>query len=759
MPRTALRICPLCEATCGLTLTIEGTRVTGARGDRDDVFSNGFICPKGASFGAVDGDPDRLRTPLVRRDGELREATWAEAFDAVAAGVRGVVERYGPDSVGIVLGNPNVHTVAGGLYPQVLVGALGTRSVFTASTVDQMPKHVSSGLLFGDANAIPVPDLDHTDHLLLIGANPLESNGSLCTAPDFPGKLKALKARGGTLTVVDPRRTRTAKLADRHIAVRPGTDALLLAAMAQVLFEEDLVDLGQLAPHVDGVDELRAAIGDFTPEAVAHATDVDAGTIRALARELAAAPTAAVYGRIGSCTVPHGTLASWLVDVLNTLTGNLDRPGGALFPQAATDRTPRPAGPGHGFALGRWHSRVSQHPEAKGELPLSALAEEIDTATAEGEPIRALIAIATNPVLSAPDGDRLDKALDSLDFMVSVDPYLNETARHADVVLPPPPPSQSPHHDFAFNTLAVRNQVRYSRPAVPLEPGLMAETEIHARLILAAGGMHGAEPSAVDDMVIGQTLGKAVREPHSPVHGRDPQELAALLTGDTGPERRLDLMLRLGPYGDGFGARPDGLTLEQLLAHPHGIDLGPLQPRLPQPLKTRTGKVELLPRPIADDLPRLRAALDTSPAALVLVGRRHLRSNNSWMHNVPALTGGTNRCTLHIHPEDAARLGVRDGADVRVKGAGGEVVTPAEVTDGVRPGVVSLPHGWGHDRPGTRLSHAATAPGVNVNQLLDGSLLDPLSGNAVLNGIPIEVTAEVSAEVSVEVTAEVTATP
>ncbi|MEV5956379.1 molybdopterin oxidoreductase family protein [Streptomyces sp. NPDC051987] len=741
MPRTALRVCPLCEATCGLTLTIEGTRVTGARGDREDVFSKGFICPKGASFGAVDADPDRLRAPLVRRDGELREATWAEAFDTVAAGVRAVVERYGAHSVGVVLGNPNVHTVAGGLYPQLLIGALGTRSVFTASTVDQMPKHVSSGLLFGDANAIPVPDLDHTDHLLLIGANPLESNGSLCTAPDFPGRLKALRARGGTLTVIDPRRTRTAKLADRHIAVRPGTDALLLAAMAQVLFAEDLVDLGQLAPHVQGLDELRAALGDFTPDAVARACDVDAGTIRVLARELAAAPTAAVYGRIGSCTVPHGTLASWLVDVLNILTGNLDRPGGALFPQAATDRTPRPAGPGRGFALGRWHSRVSRHPEAKGELPLSALAEEIDTATAQGEPIRALIAVATNPVLSAPDGDRLDKALESLDFMVSVDPYLNETARHADVVLPPPPPSQSPHHDFAFNTLAVRNQVRYSRPAVPLEPGRMPETEILARLVLAAGGMHGAEPSAVDDMVIGQTLGKAVQETHSPVHGRDPRELAGLLTGENGPERRLDLMLRLGPYGDGFGVRPDGLTLERLLAHPHGIDLGPLTSRLPQPLKTRSGKVELLPRPIADDLPRLRAALDTSPAALVLVGRRHLRSNNSWMHNVPALTGGTNRCTLHIHPEDAARLGVRDGADVRVKGAGGEVVTPAEVTDGVRPGVVSLPHGWGHDRPGTRLSHAATAPGVNVNQLLDGSLLDPLSGNAVLNGIPIEVTA------------------
>ncbi|WP_432019585.1 molybdopterin oxidoreductase family protein [Streptomyces sp. 1222.5] len=741
MSRTALRICPLCEATCGLTLTLDGTRVTGARGDREDVFSKGFICPKGASFGAVDGDPDRLRTPLVRENGTLREATWEEAFDAVAAGLRPVAERHGPNAVGVVLGNPNVHTVAGALYPPVLLAALGTRSLFTASTVDQMPKHVSSGLLFGDANAIPVPDLDRTDHLLLIGANPLESNGSLCTAPDFPGRLKALKARGGRLTVVDPRRTRTAKLADRHLAIRPGTDALLLAAMATVLFEEGLTDLGDLAPHVEGVEEVRRALADFTPESVAAACDLDAGDVRALARELAAAPAAAVYARIGSCTVPHGTLASWLVDVLNVLTGNLDRPGGALFPQAATDRTPRPAGPGRGFALGRWHSRVSGHPEAKGELPLSALAEEIDTATDGGEPVRALIVVAANPVLSAPDGDRLDKALASLDFMVSVDPYLNETSRHADVVLPPTPPSQSPHHDFAFNTLAVRNQVRYTRPAVPLEAGRMAESEILARLVLAATGLHGTDPAAVDAMVVEQTLGRAVREEHSPVHGRDPHELAGRLTGDNGPERRLDMMLRLGPYGDGFGARPGGLSLDRLLAHPHGIDLGPLRPRLPQPLRTRSGRVELLPGPVADDLPRLRAALRERPAGLVLVGRRHLRSNNSWMHNVPALTGGTNRCTLHIHPDDADRLGVRDGADVRIKGAGGEVVAPAEVTDGVRPGVVSLPHGWGHDRPGTRLGHASTAPGVNVNQLLDGSLLDPLSGNAVLNGIPVSLTA------------------
>ncbi|MFD7061030.1 molybdopterin-dependent oxidoreductase [Streptomyces sp. NPDC059906] len=746
MPRTALRICPLCEATCGLALTVDGSTVTAARGDRDDVFSRGFVCPKGAAFGAVDADPDRLRTPLVRREGELREATWEEAFDAVAAGVRPLAERYGPHSVGVVLGNPNVHTMAGALYPNLLLGALGSRSLFTASTLDQMPKHVSSGLLFGDANAIPVPDLDRTDHLLLIGANPLESNGSLCTAPDFPGRLRALKARGGTLTVVDPRRTRTAKLADRHVAIRPGTDALLLAAMAHVLYEEDLVDLGALAPHVGGVDEVAAAVRDFTPEAVAAACDVDADVTRALARELAAAPTAAVYGRIGSCTVPHGTLASWLVDVLNILTGNLDRPGGALFPQAATDRTPRPAGPGRGFALGRWHSRVSGHPEAKGELPLSALAEEIDTATDAGEPVRALLTIAANPVLSAPDGDRLDKALDSLDFMVSVDPYLNETSRHAHVVLPPPPPAQSPHHDFAFNTLAVRNQVRYTRPAVPLEPGRRAETEILARLTLAVGGAHGTDPAAVDAMVIEQTLARSVREPHSPVHGRDPGELTVLLTGENGPERRLDLMLRLGPYGDGFGARPDGLTLARLLAHPHGIDLGPLRPRLPQPLKTRSGKVELLPAPIAADLPRLARALEERPAGLVLVGRRHLRSNNSWMHNVPALTGGSNRCTLHVHPEDAARLGVRTAHPVRVKGPGGAVTVPAEVTDTVRPGVVSLPHGWGHDRPGTRQTHAAADPGVNVNQLLDGSALDPLSGNAVLNGVPVTLTPLTGAE-------------
>lgn len=739
--RTALRICPLCEATCGLTLTIEGTRVTGARGDREDVFSKGFICPKGASIGGLDDDPDRLRAPLVRKDGVLTEATWSEAFDAIARALPALAREHGPQAVGVVLGNPNVHTMAGALYPPALLAALRTRALFTASTLDQMPKHVSSGLLFGDPNSIPVPDLDRTDHLLMLGANPLESNGSLCTAPDFPGKLKALRRRGGSLTVIDPRRTRTARLADRHVAIRPGTDALLLAAMAHVLFEEKLADPGALADHVEGIDEVAEAVRDFTPDAVAAACDVDAATIRTLARELAAAPTAAVYGRIGSCTVEHGTLASWLVDVLNVLTGNLDRPGGALFPLSATARAPRPAAPGKGFALGRWASRVSGHPETKGELPMAALAEEIGT-PGEGR-IRALIVLAANPVLSAPDGDRLDAALaGGLDFMVSVDPYLNETSRHADVVLPPPPPSQSAHFDFAFNTLAVRNQVRYTRPALPLGEGRMDEAEILARLVLAVSGAHGEEPDAVDTGIIDRALGKAVADPLSPVHGRDPAGVRAELTGRTGAERRLDLMLRLGPYGEGFGADPEGLSLQRLLAHPHGIDLGPLAPRVPEVLGTRSGRVELFPAPIAADLPRLRRALDarTDPGALVLVDRRHLRSNNSWLHNVAALRGGSNVCTLQIHPEDAARLGLTDGAPATVTGDGGELTVPAEVTDGVRTGVVSLPHGWGHNRPGTRTSVASAEPGVNVNQLLDGSRLDPLSGTAVLNAVPVTVT-------------------
>ncbi len=736
MSRTALRICPLCEATCGMVLTIDDDRVSAARGDRDDVFSHGFICPKGASFPELDNDPDRLQNPLVRRNGELVETTWAEAFAAAAEGLQRVIADTGGSSVAVYLGNPNAHTIAGSLYGPVVIKSLGTRQVYSASTLDQMPKHVSCGYLFGNPVAFTLPDLDRTDYLVVMGANPLVSNGSLATAADFPGKLKALRRRGGKLVVIDPNRTRTAELADRHLAPRPGTDAALLFAVAHVLFDEDLVELGGLAEHVSGLERVRAAALEFPPEAVAEYCGLDADEIRALARELAAAPSAAVYGRIGTSTVGFGTLTSWLVDVVNILTGNLDRPGGVMFAHSPIAGAPRPPRPGRGFTTGRWRSRVSGHAEVLSEMPAVALAEEIET-PGDGQ-IRALITIAGNPVLSAPDGARLADALGRVGFMVSVDPYLNETTRHADVILPPPPPSRAAHYDLALSGAAVRNNARYSPPVLPLPDGRPDECEILARLALIVLGMGpDADPKLVDDQVIATTLAKEVADEHSPVAGRSVEELTAMLPEGRGYERRLDMMLRLGPFGDAFGANPDGLTLQRLKDAPHGVDLGALTPRIPELLRTPSGTIELDPDPILADIPRLQAAL-TSQAGFLLIGRRHLRSNNSWMHNLPALSGGSNRCTLQIHPDDAARLGLDELA--LVTGPGGKLEVPVEITDAIRPGVVSLPHGWGHTEPGTRMQVAAQHPGVNVNNLNDGTLLDPLSGTAVLNGLPVEVT-------------------
>ncbi|CAN1496751.1 BisC Anaerobic dehydrogenases, typically selenocysteine-containing [Mycobacteriaceae bacterium] len=738
MSHTALRICPLCEATCGLVLTIDDGRVSGARGDRDDVFSHGFICPKGASFAELDNDPDRLQRPLVRRDGELVEATWEEAFAAAAEGLQRVIGATGGSSVGIYLGNPNAHTIAGALYGPAVIRALGTRNIFSASTLDQMPKHVACGYLYGNPLAFTVPDLDRTDYLVIIGGNPLVSNGSLATAADFVGKLKALRHRGGRLVVLDPNRTRTAEIADRHIAPRPGTDGALLFAVVNVLFDENLVDLGGLADHVTGVEQVRAAAVDFPPEAVAEHCGVSAEEIRTLAREIGAARTAAVYGRMGTSTVEFGTVTSWLVDVVNILTGNLDRPGGVMFASSPIASAPRPARPGRGFITGRWHSRVSGHPEALSELPTVALAEEIEAA-GDGQ-IRAVITIAGNPVLSAPDGPRLSEALETVDFMLSVDPYLNETTRHADVILPPPPPSRAGHFDIALSAAVVRNNARYSPPVLPLADGRPDECEILSRLALIVLGMGpDAEPTLVDDQVIAGTLGKEVADPDSPVAGRTVEGLTAMLPDGPGYERRLDMMLRLGPFGDAFGARPDGLTLQRLKDNPHGIDLGALTSQIPEILRTPSGMVELAPAPILADIPRLHASLGGRDDGFLLIGRRQLRSNNSWMHNLPALSGGSNQCTLQIHPEDASRLGVTDLAVVT--GPGGKLEVPVEITDAIRPGVVSLPHGWGHTAPGTRMSVAARNPGVNVNSLFDDSLLDPLSGNAVLNAVPVEIAA------------------
>lgn len=737
MSHTALRICPLCEATCGLVLSIDDGRISGARGDRDDVFSHGFICPKGASFAELDNDPDRLTQPMVRRDGELLETTWEDAFAAVAEGLGRVIADTGGSSVGVYLGNPNAHTIAGALYGPAVIRALGTRAIFSASTLDQMPKHIACGYLYGNPLAFTVPDLDRTDYLVIIGANPLVSNGSLATAADFGGRLKALRRRGGKLIVLDPNRTRTAEMADRHLAVRPGTDGALLFAIVHVLFDEDLVDLGRLAEHVVGIEQVRAAAADFGPETVAGHCGVSAQEIRTLAREIAAARTAAVYGRIGTSTVDFGTITSWLVDVVNILTGNLDRPGGVMFASSPIAAAPRPARPGRGFSTGRWHSRVSGHPEALSELPTIAMPEEIET-PGDGQ-IRAVITIAGNPVLSAPDGPRLSEALETVDFMLSVDPYLNETTRHADVILPPPPPSRAAHLDIALSGAVVRNNARYSPPALPLADGRPDECEILARVALIALGLGtDADPALVDDQVITATLAREVADPHSPVADRSAEELTAMLPDGPGYERRLDMMLRLGPFGDAFGTKPEGLNLARLKDNPHGIDLGALTSRIPEILRTPSGMVELAPETILADIPRLLASLDSEDGFL-LIGRRHLRSNNSWMHNLPALSGGSNRCTLQIHPDDASRLGVTDLAVVT--GPGGKLEVPVEITDAIRPGVVSLPHGWGHSAPGTRMSVAAGHPGVNVNSLFDDSLMDPLSGTAVLNGVPVEVTA------------------
>ena len=732
---TAYRVCPLCEATCGLELTVSGGAISGVRGDRADVFSKGFICPKGAAFDRLDADPDRLRRPMVREGEQWREVGWDEAFAVVASGLGGVVAAHGRQAVGLYLGNPNVHTLAGGLYAAGLARALGSPNIFSASTVDQMPKHVSCGLMFGDPLAIPVPDLDRTDFLLILGANPLESNGSLATAPDWPGRLKALRARGGRLVVVDPRSTRTAAMADLHLAIRPGTDSFLLAALALSIVRLGLVDLGDLAGRVSGLDELPAMLADFTPDVAAQVCGISSSAITALTRDLAAAPTAAVYGRIGTSTTEFGTIASWLVDVLNVLTGNLDRAGGAMFPLAPHRR--RGTGSGRGFGLGRWSSRVRGFPEVKGELPAAVMTEEMST-PGDGQ-IRAMIIVAGNPVLSTPDGAALDAAMANLEFMVAVDPYLGETTRRAHVILPPPPPSRSAHYDMAFSGLAIHNTARFNLPALPLEDGDLDEPMILARLTLIALGEPDAPGRLVDEQVIADTLGKAVQDPESSVYQRDPDELLELLQGSNTTEQRLDMLLRLGAYGDGFGANPGGLSLQALIEAPHGIDLGPLQPRLPEILKTPSGRIELAPKEIRQDLERLRAGIDARRDGLVLIGRRHLRSNNSWMHNLSVLNSGSNTCTLQMHPDTAVELGLTDGADARVTSRSGEVTVPVEVSDGIRPGVVSLPHGWGHSLPGTRASVAAAKPGVNTNLLTDPLALDPLSGTSVLNGIPVTV--------------------
>ncbi len=737
MDETHFRTCPLCEATCGLEIAVRDGAVRRIRGDRDDVFSHGYICPKGSTLGALHEDPDRLRRPLVRRNGDHVEVDWDEAFAEVERRLVPIRDEHGPDAVALYLGNPNAHTIAGAVFGRPLIQALATKNLYSASTVDQMPRHVSSGLLYGNPGAMPVPDLDRTDLLVILGADPLESNGSLCTAPDFPGRLAAIRERGGRVVVVDPRRSRTAEVADEHLPIRPGSDPAWLLALIHVVLRDGRSQV-TLEP-VSGLEDLVDLVRPFTPERVAARCGIDAATTERIAHELSDGRRAAVYTRIGTHTARHGTLCSWAADVLCLVTDNLDTPGGMMWPTPCHGR-PVPPGRepgGRGFRTGRWASRVSGHPEVRGELPVAALAEEIETA-GPGR-VRALLTVAGNPARSTPDSRRLEAALGDLEFMVSVDIYLNETTRHADVILPPPSALEKSHFDFAFYGLSVRNVANYSPPTFEATgPG---EHEILSRLALIVSGQGAsADPEVVYGLVTGTIAQQATSLPGGPLEGRDPSELVASVAHLDPPERCVDLMVRTGAFGDQFGAEPDGLSLQVLIDHPHGVDLGPLVPRLREVLRTASGTLEVDHDGLRADAAALADTLDApDDGGMVLVGRRHVRSNNSWMHNLDVLVRGRPRCTLLVHPDDAQRIGLLDGGTAEVVSTVGRVRAPVEVTDAVRPGVVSLPHGWGHDAEGTRMNVAARTPGVNSNVLTDGGVLDPLSGNASLNAIPVTV--------------------
>jgi anaerobic selenocysteine-containing dehydrogenase len=698
---------------CGLAVSVEGDQVVSIRGDEDDVFSHGHICPKAVALKDLHEDPDRLRRPLVRRGSDWEEIGWEAALDLAADRLLAVQRAHGRHAVAVYQGNPTVHNYGAILYGQLMVRALRTRSRFSATSVDQLPHMLASLLMFGHQLLLPVPDVDHTSFLLVLGANPLVSNGSMMTAPGIERRLRALRARGGRLVVVDPRRTETAAMADSHLAIRPGTDALLLLALLQVVFAEGLASPGRLAAMVSGLEEVEAAVREFPPERVAAATGIAAEEIRALARAFAQSPSAVAYGRVGVSTQELGGVCHWLLYVLNAVTGNLDRKGGAMFTHPAVDLVAlgdRIGQRGH-FAKG--HSRVRGLPEFGGEWPAAVLAEEMDT-PGPGQ-IRAFVSLAGNPVLSTPNGARLERALAGLEFMVSIDPYLNETSRHAHLVLPPVSPLERDHYDLVFHVLAVRNTARYSPALFTPPPDAREDWQILHGLAQRIGARRG-----------GQGLTSS---------------LITRAAGRLGPRGILALLLRTGPRGRGLRPWGGGLTLKALEAAPHGVDLGALTPALPGALRTPDHRIALAPPALMADLGRVRARLASAEGetALSLIGRRDLRSNNSWMHNSPRLTRGPDPCTLLMHPGDAIARGLAHGDRVDVRSRAGQVEATLTVTDAMRPGVVSLPHGWGHDRPGIRLGVAGQRPGVSLNDVTDEREVDTLCGTAVLSGVPVEV--------------------
>jgi anaerobic selenocysteine-containing dehydrogenase len=694
------RACHLCEAICGLTIETtvlpdEGTRITSIKGDSLDSFSRGHICPKAVALQDIQNDPDRLRQPM-RRVGEQWQAIgWQEAFELVAERLADIQQRHGQNAVAVYQGNPSVHNYGLMTHSNYFLGQLKTRNRFSATSVDQLPHHLSSFLIYGHGLLLPIADIDHTDFMLILGGNPLASNGSIMTVPDVEKRLKAIQGRGGKVVVVDPRRSETAAIADQHMFVRPGGDAALLLGLLNTLFEEGLTRVTHLP--VDGLDEVRQAIAGLHAEAMSPRCGVPAEQIRQLARDFAAADKAVCYGRMGISTQAFGTLCHWLVQLINLVTGNLDRVGGALCTQPAVDLVASTSG-GH-FNL--WQSRVSGLPEYAGELPVSALAEEM---LVEGEgQVRALITVAGNPVLSTPNGRRLDQALDGLEFMLSIDLYINETTRHADLILPSTSALENDHYDTTFNTFAVRNVTRFNRAILEKPEGALHDWEIFVGLAKAFAAKTG-------------------------------RELKATMP----PAQMIDYGLRSGLYGDASDWK---LSLENLANHPHGLDLGALQPNLASRLKTANKRVQAAPEVILADLARFAAVALPDADELLLIGRRHVRSNNSWMHNYHRLVKGKPRHQLLMHPADLARRGLVNGQQVSVTSRVGVIEVEVVESLDMMPGVVSLPHGWGHGRAGVRMGIAQSQPGASANDLTDERSMDALSGNAVLNGVPVQVAA------------------
>lgn len=716
---THYRTCNLCEAMCGIVIETENNQIVSIKGDQDDPFSKGHICPKATALQDIYEDPNRLKYPVRRTADGWEQITWDEAFDAVVAGIKAVQAQHGRDAVGIYQGNPNVHNLGSMLFSPPFVRTLRTKNRFSATSVDQLPHHFAAYFMFGHQLLLPVPDVDHTDFFLIIGANPLASNGSIMTAAGIADRIKKIQKRGGRVVVVDPRRTETAKIADQHIFIRPGSDVLLLFAIVHTLLRDGLIQLGHLSEHIDNFDKLEAVVQKFTPEAVAGQTSISAETIRALATAFADAESAVCYGRVGVSMQSFGGLSQWLVNVINIVTGNFDRPGGAMFTKPAFDVIGITTMTGQVGHYGRWKSRVRGLPEFSGELPASAMAEEMLT-PGDGQ-IRALITIAGNPVLSTPNGAQLERALANLDFMVAIDIYINETTRHAHIILPPTTGLETEHYDIAFQYLAVQNTAKFSEALFEPDPGQLHDWQIFKTLRDRLEGIDSAQmPRSAAKLDIFRRLD---------------------------PARIVDLALRFGPYGAwGTGTPGSTINLNTLKRHIHGVDLGALQPCLPERLVTPGKRINLAPEIILSDLPRLEATMHSEQAVLstddlLLIGRRHLRSNNSWMHNSERLVRGKNRCTVMIHPQDAAVRGVTNGMMVEVMSRVGSVQIEAEITEDIMPGVVSIPHGWGHHRSGIRMDVAGKYAGVSINDLTDDQQIDSLTGNAAFSGVVVRLNA------------------